>query len=53
MNNEVQTTWGFWVGLIAGMILGCFVGGIALIGQGVWEGGRYWGYQQCKAEGRE
>jgi len=52
----IHATLGFWVGLFTGMIAGCFVGGVALIGQGLWEEGRHWGYEQCKMEirlGRE
>lgn len=46
----VEATVGFWAGLIVGIICGTFVGGIALIGQGVWEAGKHWGYEQCKLE---
>jgi hypothetical protein len=46
--NEIKATWGFWVGFITGMVLGTFVFGVALIGQGVWEAGRMWGEVACK-----
>ena len=49
MSDQINTTWGFWVGIWSGMILGLFVGNIALVGQGIWESGRIWGEMQCKA----
>lgn len=49
--NEPQTTWGFWVGILSGMLIGTFVFGVALIGQGVWEAGRMWGEAMCESKG--
>lgn len=46
----VKARFAFFTGSIFGLILGVFVGGIAAIGQGVWETGRYWGHQQCNME---
>lgn len=46
----VKAQFAFFAGSIFGMILGVFIGGIAVIGQGVWETGRYWGHQQCNME---
>ena len=48
MTDEVQTTWGFWVGIWTGLLVGTFIGGITLIGQGVWETGRLWGEAACE-----
>jgi hypothetical protein len=49
--DEIKTTWGFWVGILSGMLIGTFVFGVALIGQGVWEAGRMWGEAICEIEG--
>lgn len=51
--DTVRTTLGFWAGLYIGLFLGVVVGGVALIGQGVWETGRYYGYEQCRMELRQ
>lgn len=49
--SEFKPSLGFQAGLLigslTGIVLGVTVGGIALIGQGLWNEGRYWGYQQC------
>ena len=38
----------FWIGLLTGMFLGCFVFGVSIVGQGVWEAGRMWGEAICE-----
>lgn len=48
--HEPTTTLGFWAGIITGLIVGTLAGGIALIGQGVWEHGRWIGARECALE---
>ncbi len=50
MSDKIKTTWGFWISICLGVILGVFVGSIALIGQGLWERGRIWSEMQCNME---
>ena len=49
--SEPKSTRSFWIGLFTGLILGCFVFGVSIIGQGVFGAGRMWGEAIC--EGRE
>jgi len=49
--SEPQTTWSFWVGMWSRMLIGTFVFGATLIGQGVWEGGSMWGEAMCEIKG--
>ena len=49
--SDITPTWGFWAGIVTGIILGVFVGSVALVGQGIWEHGKFIGEMTCK-EGR-
>jgi hypothetical protein len=48
--SESKTTLSFWIGLLTGMVMGVFVFGISIMGQGVWEAGRMWGETICKGD---
>lgn len=43
-------SWSFWLGMWVGLTVGILVGVSAMVGQGVWEGGKYWGYMECQME---
>ena len=48
--SEPKSTLSFWIGLLTGMVLGLFVFGVSIIGQGVWETGRMWGEAICEGQ---
>ena len=48
--SDTPSTLSFWIGLLTGMVMGAFVFGVSIVGQGVWKAGQAWGEVICKGD---